>query len=231
MPNCPAPADIEGRFVLVHPACSRKIRLGGRERGRGGLLHRRRLAEAVQPVAQAHDRMFPHHARPGMAHYHAGLFAAVALVTMHGAVGTRRLCPAEAAALQPRTGVIQKLAAFRAQTGGMRIPPVCSEEPRKSAGEPPALLMMVAAINPHHRRHRFPFPRQAHASQVVFCFCRGPDCDRLGNHFNRRFHTPILARRQSACFDASQSLGRFHRQGNKGEMIDLCQISGRPAGA
>lgn len=211
MPNCPAPADIETWFILVHPARSRSSRLRGRERGQGELLHRRRLAEAVQPVVQAHDRMFPHHARPGMAHYHAGLFAAVALVAMHRTVGARRLFRAETAALQPHAGVVQELPAFRAKTFRR--------------------MMVVAAIYPHHRRHRFPFSRQAHASQVVFCFCRGPDCDRLGNHFNRRFHTPILARRQSACFDASQSLGRFHRQGNKGEMIDLCQISGSPAGA
>ena len=92
MPNCPAPADIDYLYPLPPRSHNR-----GRERS----LHLRRLAKAVQPVTQAHQRMFPHHARPGVTHHDADQFAAVALVAMHGTIGARRLFHAEAAALQP----------------------------------------------------------------------------------------------------------------------------------
>jgi len=67
----------------------------------------RRLAESVQPVTQAHDGMFPHHARPGVAHHRLDLFAARALVAVDGALGAGWLLRAEAAAFQPRGGIIQ----------------------------------------------------------------------------------------------------------------------------
>jgi hypothetical protein len=145
----------------------------------------RRRAETVQPVAQAHDRMFPHHARPGITHYGAGLFAAIALVAMHGTVGARRLFLSEAATFQPHFGVIQKLPAFRAKTFRR--------------------MMMVAAINLHHRRHRFPFAREAHACQVVLCLCGQSNQIRSGNQFGVYFHAFIFAQPAPKSFDSRQS--------------------------
>ena len=229
MPNCRAPADIEGRFATMGSCDAPSQKVGatpssrdepgtpfgladgsgdeasparsatGASQLRTSPLHLSiesfrlgRLAIPIQPVAQAHDGMFPQHARTGVTHHDAGLFAAVALVTMHRAIGARRLFLAEPATLQPHFGVIQKLPAFGAQAG--------------AAGGPPALPMMVAAINPRHRRHCFPFARQPPASQIVSTFRGDRDCDRCGNQFKSRFHVDIVARRTPARFDTSQSL-------------------------
>ena len=53
-------------------------------------LHFRRAPEPVQPVAQAHDRMFPEHARAGKAHHDLDLFASRALIAMDRALSTGR---------------------------------------------------------------------------------------------------------------------------------------------
>ena len=224
MPNCRAPADIDGRFATMGSCDAPSQKVGatpslrdepgtpfgladgsgdeasptrsatGASQLRTSPLHLSiesfrlgRVAEAVQPVAQAHDRMFPHHARTGVTHDDAGLLAAVALVAMHRTIGARRFCLAKPAAFQPHFGVIQKLPAFRAKTFRR--------------------MMVAAAINPHHRRHSFPFARQPPARQVVFDFCRDMDCDWRGKHFDSCFHAVIVARRQPAVFDTSQSLG------------------------
>jgi len=164
MPNCPVPADIDYLYPL--PPRSRN-------RGRERFLHLRRLTEAVQPVTQAHQRMFPHHARSGVTHHDTDLFAAVALVAMHRTICARRFFLAETAALQPHAGVIQKLPTLRAQTFSR--------------------MMMVTAINPHHRRHCFPFPRQTRVRQIVSCFRCGLNHVRPGDQFSSHFHAVIFA--------------------------------------
>jgi hypothetical protein len=69
--------------------------------------------------------------------------------------------------LQARAGVGQKLVAPRAQAAGR--------------------LMMVAAINPHHGRHRLPFARQPRLAEVVFLF-----------------HNPILPKNYFGSIDVNQ---------------------------
>ena len=73
----------------------------------------RRFSKSVQPVAQAHDRVFPNHARPGITHHHLDLFAADFLIAMNGALGTRRLFFTEPAAFQSHVGIIQQPLTFR----------------------------------------------------------------------------------------------------------------------
>lgn len=98
-------------------------------------------AEAVQPMAQAQEGMFPKHTRSGVAHDAADLVAAVALVAMDRAPGAGGLFRAEAAALQSQAGVGQELPALRAETG--------------------TRIMVVAAIDAHQGAHRLPFAREA----------------------------------------------------------------------
>ena len=61
----------------------------------------------VQPVAQGHDRVFPDHARSGVAHHGLDLHLVPVLVTVYLASSAGRLFRAEPAARQPRTGIIQ----------------------------------------------------------------------------------------------------------------------------
>jgi hypothetical protein len=110
----------------------------------------RHLAAAVQPVTQAHQRMFPQHARPGVTHDPAHLLAAIALVTMNRTPGTRRFFLAKPAAFQPRVGIIQKLPTVRTQTV--------------------ARMMPGAAIDTNHGHHRLPFACQPGAGQIISCF-------------------------------------------------------------
>ena len=110
----------------------------------------RRFAETVQPVAQAHYRMLPQHARTSVAHPLANLFATFALVAMHGARGTDRLVRSEMTAFQPGLGVIEKLLTFRTQ-------------PRNRP-------VMVAAKNADHRGHGQPFARQPRVGQIISHF-------------------------------------------------------------
>jgi len=153
--------------------------------------------------------MFPHHAWPGVAHHHAGLFAAIALVAMHGTVGARRLFPAKPAAFQPHAGVIQKLPAFSTQTFSR--------------------MMMFAAINPHHFRHRFPFPRQPPARRIIFCLRGGPNYPRAGGRFSSRSHVIMFARHRPAHFDASQLFDCFNSSEISGEMSRCLNSQGEAA--
>ena len=97
----------------------------------------RNPSETIQPVAQAHDGMFPDHARTGIAHHHPDLLAARGLITMDWAIRASRLFRAEPAAIQPHVGVVQKLPAF----------------PTNSIHR----CMMVPAMDANHRFHCFPF--------------------------------------------------------------------------
>jgi len=85
---------------------------------------------------------------------------------MHRTLGTHWFLHAEMAALQPHNGVVQKLFAFRAQAVG---------------------VMMVTAINPHHRGHRPPFAGEARLHHIVL-----------------RLHEIILAERVATHFDINQ---------------------------
>ena len=111
---------------------------------------RRCLAEAVQPVPQAHQRMLPQHARPGVTHDDAHLLAAFALVAMHWTLGARWLFQAKPTAFQPHIGIVQKLLTSCTQTASR--------------------VMLVTAINPNHGRHGLPFACQSGAGQIIFCF-------------------------------------------------------------
>jgi hypothetical protein len=81
--------------------------------------------------------MFPEHSRAGEAHDYLDLFPSIPLVTMNRAPGAGRLVFAKAAAVQPQVDVAHQVAASRAQI---------------------AALVLVATVNPEHRRDRLPFP-------------------------------------------------------------------------
>jgi hypothetical protein len=76
------------------------------------LPDRRNRSEAVQPVAQTEQWVFPQHPRTCVSHDDFDLFAAVALVAMKWASGACRLFSAESATVQSQTGVVHQALAF-----------------------------------------------------------------------------------------------------------------------
>lgn len=74
----------------------------------------RRGSQSIPPVAKAEERMFPEHARAGVTHHDAHLFAAAFLIAVHRAFGAGWLFRAELAAIQSDARVVQEALAFRA---------------------------------------------------------------------------------------------------------------------
>ena len=68
--------------------------------------------QAIEPMTEAEEGVFPKHSRAGVTHDRAHLFAAILLIAMHGAFGARRLFSAESAAIQSQAGIIQQAFAF-----------------------------------------------------------------------------------------------------------------------
>lgn len=145
-----------------------------------------RRAPAVQPVAQAHQRMFPHHARTGVTHDAANLFAPIALIAMHRTFGAGRLFQTEMTSLQPHTRIVQKLFALRAKNGGR--------------------VMFIPAIDAHHGLHGLPFSRQAHPGKIIPGFgnrlAHGPQRCR----FDGCFHASSFTYISPPDFDAGQGI-------------------------
>src|SRR5579871_6592517 len=71
------------------------------------------LAAAVEPVAEAENRMLPKHARTGVTHDGLDFVAAAALTTMDRAVRASGFLRAEAAAFEALLSVILKFLALR----------------------------------------------------------------------------------------------------------------------
>lgn len=145
----------------------------------------RRFPESIEPVIEAHDRMFPDHARAGVAHDDTHLFPPLTLIAMHRALGTGWFFGTKAAALQARIGIVQELFAVRAQF---------------TAG-----VMMIAAINVRHRRHGFPFAGEAFFSEVILRF---PGRLHSGNQFDwfsGHFHAEIVSQAVPLDLDLGQS--------------------------
>ena len=152
--------------------------------------HFRRASKTIQPVTQAHDWMFPYHARPGVTHYRLDLLTAVTLIAMDGTLRARWLFGAESAALQPHSCVIQQPLTFRAQRQ--------------------ARLMMVAAMDFYHRLHCLPFPGEPWAGKSNGFGFR---CD-VGENircvlFGRYIHAIIVAHQSPRAFDPGQSFAQF----------------------
>lgn len=150
----------------------------------------RGFSKTIQPVAQAHDWMFPYHARPGITHHRLYLLAAVALVAMDRTVRARRFFRAEPAAFQPHRCIIQKPLTFRA----WRL----------------RHAMMIPAIDFYHHFHCLPFPVQPRVRESNgFGFsCDAGDSVRCAL-VNGNFHAIIIAHQSQKPVDASQSSDQF----------------------
>jgi hypothetical protein len=140
-------------------------------------------------MAEALERVFPKHARAGVAHHRPDLFPARALVAMDRASGASRFFLAKPAAFQPERGVIQQPVAVGAQ---------------RDAG-----FMMIAAINSDHGLQRSPFADEPLASnsnrRLPSRAGEGVRCKRG----NGRFHPLTLAWKSPGVFDAGQGLDAF----------------------
>lgn len=90
--------------------------------------------------------MSPKHPRPRVAHDCFDLVAPRALIAMDGTIGARRFLFAEPAPVESLRRVILELLAL----GTKRV----------------VRVMEIAAIDPDHRRHGFPFARQAAIGKV-----------------------------------------------------------------
>ncbi len=93
-------------------------------------------------MPQGQDGVFPHHARPGIAHHGFDLFAALRLVAMHRTIGAGRFAFAETAAFQTDARIIEQTLARRAELGIWRI-------------------VMIAAIADDHRLNCFQLTPQS----------------------------------------------------------------------
>ncbi len=152
--------------------------------------HFRSFSKAIQPVAQAHDWMFPQHARPGVTHHRLDLLAAVALVAMDRTVRACRLFRAEPAAFQPRRGIIQEPLTFRAWLRRHSV--------------------MIPAMDFYHRFHCLPFPVQPSVRESNEFDFRCAACDGVRYAlFSGDFHAIIVAHQSLESFDASQSSDQF----------------------
>jgi hypothetical protein len=166
-PDVNAFAKIRGSILLLPCLAARKS--PGQRYCRSDA---RGLAKTIQPVAQAQHRMLPNHPRACVAHHNARLPAAPVPVTADGTSVARGLFPSETTAFQPHGGVGQKSPALRAQS-------LC-------------LPMMVAAVDPHHRRNRPPFPREPACRGMLFKW-RGRNVHFwCGQRFNDCLHGCIL---------------------------------------
>jgi hypothetical protein len=120
-----------------------------------GSNHGGRLVKAIQPMAQAQNRMLPQHARTGVTHHRSDLFAPNALIAMDRTFGTDGLLHSKSAALQPEGSIIQKLPALRAQS---------------RAG-----MVMALAVTADHSGNGLAFPGKTlagRASAAGFAVCR-----------------------------------------------------------
>ena len=113
----------------------------------------RSRSEAVQPVAQTEQWVFPQHAWTCISHDDFDLFAAIALVAMNGAPGASRLFGAESAAVQSQTCIVHQAFAFVAKV----------------------LPVMVTAIDMDHCFDSFEFARQARVGLARRCGNFYPD--------------------------------------------------------
>lgn len=147
------------------------------------------LAKAVEPMAQAHEGVFPKHARARVAHDRLYLVAAGTLVTMHRTFGASWLFDTEAATVKAYRRIIQERLALAAQSVVRRV-------------------MMIAAVNVDHGLHGSPFARQPTAplrqggrdrrlqgGAQLRCICR----------FKSHRHAVILVQTVRIVFDRSQN--------------------------
>jgi hypothetical protein len=160
----------------------------------GFIVQRRSLAETIPPVPEAQNRVTPKHAGAGISHDCFYLVALVALITMNRTMGTDRFPGPKPAAVQPQSGIVQQSLAFQAKAG--------------------RCLVVILAITPDHRRHRFPLSHQAlaggdiqgqlelGASHGLF-FCFHAHC------FQNRFHTISIPENGGSGFDAGQAFSQF----------------------
>jgi hypothetical protein len=150
----------------------------------------RGFSKTIQPVTQAHNWMFPCHARPCVTHHRLDLLAAVALVAMNRTVRTRRLFRAEPAAFQPHRCIIQKPLTFRAWR-------------RRRA-------MSIPAMDFYHRLHYLPFPVQPSVRKSNGFGSRCDACDSVRCAlFSDDFHAIIVAHQSQEHLDTSQSSDQF----------------------
>jgi len=141
-------------------------------------------------MAQAHDGMFPQHARSGVTHHHLDLLASCALITMDRALGAGRFFRTKPAAFQSHPGVIQKLPAFRAQPG-------CRP-------------MTIPAVDFDHRLHCLPFTVQPLAGESHgLGFGRDVSKGVRSGLFSNQSHTVTFAHPLSKAFDAGQGFDHF----------------------
>jgi hypothetical protein len=96
-------------------------------------------------MAQAENGMVPEHARAGIAHDGADLFAAGRLVAVDGTLDTDGLLRAKTASFQPQGRIIQQGLAFGAKGGPGGV--------------------MVAAVAANHGGNGLPLAGQARARQ------------------------------------------------------------------
>jgi hypothetical protein len=73
------------------------------------------FAKAVEPMAQAQDRMPPQHARAGITHHRSDLLAPGTLIAVNRTLGAKGFSGPKPAALQPGGGIIQQPLTLRAK--------------------------------------------------------------------------------------------------------------------
>ena len=72
-------------------------------------------------MPKTEDRVLPKHLRAGVAHHHSDLFAAIALITMHGTLGAGRLFFAKAASIKAKVHVTNQFLTLPAQIAGVLV--------------------------------------------------------------------------------------------------------------
>ena len=138
--------------------------------------------------------MMPEHAGAGISHDCFYLVAPVALITMNRTMGAGWFPGPKPAAVQPQSGIVQQSPAFRAKAG--------------------RCLVVIVAITPDHRGHRFPLPHQTPADGFIqgqlelgaghgLFFCFHAHC------FQNRFHTISIPENDGSGFDAGQVFSQF----------------------
>jgi hypothetical protein len=160
----------------------------------GIIVQRRSLAETIQPVPEAQNRVTSEHAGAGISHGCFHLVAPVALITMNRAMGAGWFPGPKPAAVQPQSGIFQQTPAFRAKAG--------------------RCLVVILAITPDHRGHRFPLPHQALAGgyiqgQLELCVSHGLFFRFHAHCFQNRFHTISIPENGRSGFDGGQVFSRF----------------------